>query len=574
MCGIMGYVGEGDVSQIIEEGLSKLEYRGYDSAGFAKVLENKIFCKKEVEGIKKLFLDVESIDDVTTGVGHTRWATHGAVSPKNAHPHLCCDREIAVVHNGIIENHKDIRNDLGDHVYRSDTDSEVAVHFIEEKIQDGKTILEALEELRNKIEGTYAILVINKAEEKIFVCKEKSPLALGVGESGNYVASDIYAFSGFTERAIFLEDGDLAIVEKDKLKVFDKKGETVEREITDFKWDEKRILDDEYDHHMIREIKEQPEAVKRLLESYKTFQKDSFEKLADEINSCEKLIITGSGSSFHASKVGAKLFRELGFDSKSVVASEFDETHVGDGTVVLAVSQSGETMDVLDAIQIAKENGCDVLSMVNVPYSSIQRKSDLSIELLAGQEICVASTKTFTNQLLTFYILSKELGKEMELERLVKDIEKTLEKNEEIAKVLAGNIGNESDIYVLGRNRYFPIAKEIALKLKEISYIHAEGLRGGELKHGTLALIEEGTPVISLIPDKHSDIISNVEEVESRGAKSLRASPFYGVFDIPESDFLAILFAITGFILTYYTARERDLPIDKPRNLAKSVTVR
>ncbi len=574
MCGIIGYVGEGDVKQIIEEGLSKLEYRGYDSAGIAKVLENKIFCKKEVEGIKKLFSGFESFDNVNAGMGHTRWATHGAVSEKNAHPHLCCEGEIAVVHNGIIENHKEIRDSLGQHDYISETDSEVAAHFIEEKMKEGKTILEALEALRDVIEGTFAILVVKRAEEKIFVCKEKSPIALGIGENGNYVASDIYAFSGFTERSIFLEDGDLAVVEQNSLKIFDKKGNIVERQIKDFEWEERRDLDDEHDHHMIREIQEQPDAVKRLLDSYETFQKEFFEEIAEKINSSDKIIITGSGSSFHSSMVGAKLLRDIGINARAIVASEFDETDVMEDTVVLAVSQSGETMDVLDAIDVADEIGCDILSIVNVPHSSIQRKSDISIEILAGQEICVASTKTFTNQLVTFYLICKELGKDIKFEKLVEDIEKTLERNQEISKAVAKNIKDENDLYVLGRNKYFPIAKEIALKLKEISYIHAEGLRGGELKHGTLALIEEGTPVVSLIPEKDSGIVSNVEEVESRGAKSLRTSPFYGCFELPESDFLPILFSITGFILTYHTAYEKDLPIDKPRNLAKSVTVR
>ncbi len=572
MCGIIGYIGIRDAQEVLEDGLSKLEYRGYDSSGIAVLDEEKLEIKKDTGLVNDLM--AEEFYQGKIGIGHTRWATHGGVTRKNAHPHVCCNEEVAVVHNGIIENHDELKNRLAHHNFTSETDTEIIPHFIEEKVEEGESVKEALKELQQIIEGTYAVLAVRKEHQKIYATKQKSPLAIGHSDGEMFVASDIYAFSGYTNEASFLEDGDIAVVDSEGHKVFSSSGEEVERKTREFEWEEKTDLGEEFDHHMIKEIHEQPKSVERLIKSFESQQKKDFRELANLIESSDRVVLTAAGTSYHSSLIGERLLREHGVDARAYVASEFEARNLGENTLVIAVSQSGETMDVLDSIEKASVKGCKISSIVNVPHSTIQRKSDTDIEIMAGQEICVASTKTYTNQVLSFYLLSGLLGREIDTSSLSENLERTIKENIEIAKIYAERFKDQSDIYVLGRNEMFPVAREIALKLKEISYVHAEGLRGGELKHGTLALIEEGTPVLSLMPSKEGKINSNVEEVESRDAESIRLSPHFGGFDIPDDGFLPIHFATVGFLLTYFTAKNKELPIDKPRNLAKSVTVR
>ncbi|MCJ7450829.1 MAG: SIS domain-containing protein, partial [Candidatus Nanohaloarchaeota archaeon QJJ-9] len=358
--------------------------------------------------------------------------------------------------------------------------------------------------------------------------------------------------------------------------VYSKNGEKKEKEVKKFDWTQEEGEKEEHDHYMIKEIKEQPKVAKRLLKTFKTSQKKDLNRFLDLIEDHEKVIFTSAGTSYHASLLGVYYLQKAGVEAQALIASEFQNyERVDEDTLVIAVSQSGETMDVLEAIEFSKEKGGTIASIVNVPHSSIQRKSKESLEIHAGQEVCVAATKTFTNQVLTLTKIAERLGMDSNIAGISEEIKEVIERNEEEVKELAKELSDKEDIYVLGRGTTYPVSREIALKLKEIPYIHAEGMMGGELKHGTLALIEEGTPVISLIPQESDEIISNVKEVEARGANSLRISSGSDRFYLPENPSSFALSSTTiGFLLAYYIAKEKGRPIDKPRNLAKSVTVK
>ena len=550
MCGIVGYVGFRDAKSVLINGLKKLEYRGYDSAGIALYPNIVSKCVGDVNNLKVPKAKSH------IGIAHTRWATHGGVSVKNAHPQTDCSGRIFVVHNGIIENYADLKRELTKkgHVFKSDTDTEVIPHFFEEELKHG-TMLGAMKKFTKVVRGTYAIAMIVD-DRGISVLKKSSPLAIGVGNGEMFVGSDIYAFSDLTNKAVFLDDLEYGIVTKDGYKIF-KNGRRVEKRPRAFHW-ESNVTKRKYSHYMLKEIHEEPEAMRRLLKSLRFEQAKNFDHLVHDMKKFKKIYFVAAGTSYHATLVATYMLNKVGVDAHTMIASEFDNyMNVDRKTLVVAVSQSGETMDVINVIKnIPRKN---VVSVVNVPYSTIQRMSSYSIETMAGQEVAVAATKSFTNQVLLFIELAKRLGFKYSVSP--KDIEEYIRKNEKSIAKIAKKLYKKKNIYVLGRGISYPIAREIALKLKEVAYIHAEGMMGGELKHGTIALIEKGTPVIALMSDENME--SNVKEVEARGAY---------VVPVRLKEFV-IEGALFGHLLSYYIAKMKHLPIDKPRNLAKSVTV-
>ncbi|KXB07121.1 hypothetical protein AKJ52_00845 [candidate division MSBL1 archaeon SCGC-AAA382C18] len=575
MCGITGYYGNKNMGKYLYNSLKRLDYRGYDSAGIATLNNGKINIKKdtgEVEQINQKH-NLEKTDG-KIGVGHTRWSTHGSTTKQNAHPHLSCDERFAIAHNGIIENWKDLKSQLNGHRYTSETDSEVIAHYIEEKSKE-MSVEEAVKKFFKEAKGSLAVVLLDSKEEKMYAFKRGSPLALGIGNDETFLGSDLYAFSTETDKAIFFEDDEYGIIDQTGYVIKNINGEEVEKEPENFDWDQEEAGKEGYEHYMRKEIGEIPQAVERLENSLNSAQEKQVDRFVELIKNHEKILFTASGTSYHASLMGVYFLNKADIEAQTLIASEFKNyERVDEDTLVIAISQSGETKDVLDAMEYSRKEGADIASIINVPYSSVERESDVSLRIMAGQEVCVAATKTFINQIYTLLKIANKLGYQNHLEEIPKRIEKVIEKNEPKIKQLAKELKNKNDIYIIGRGDTYPIAREIALKLKEIPYIHAEGMMGGELKHGTLALIEEDVPVISLIPEKNSEIISNVKEIEARNAKSIKISPWTGPFKFPNSNSKFPFYTIIiGFLLSYWIANEKNLPIDRPRNLSKSITV-
>ncbi|MFP4116500.1 MAG: glutamine--fructose-6-phosphate transaminase (isomerizing) [Candidatus Aenigmatarchaeota archaeon] len=556
--------------------MERLEYRGYDSAGLAFLNDSGIQVSKATGTLDELDFDSEDIDgEINTGIGHTRWATHGDVSKENAHPHSSCKGRFVLAHNGIIENWKELKEQLNNHTFESETDSEAAVHYIEEKA-DKFTTERAIQDFMEEVEGSYAITLLDSKQEKLYVMKSGSPIVIGINEEEVFVASDVYAFSPYTDKVMFLKDEEYAVVEEGNVTVKDKEGKEVERGLKTVQWEQESSEKEGFEHYMHKEIKEIPNALKKLQNSLDTTQNERLKKFAEKIKDHGKVVFAASGTSYHASLLGVYFLQKAGVEARAFLASELGNyDRVDDDTLLIPVSQSGETKDVLEAMKYARNKGAEIASITNVPHSTVERKSDINLRIKSGQEVCVAATKTFTNQVYALMRIAEEMDG-LSFERNIESsLREVIERNEEPIKELAEELKEEEDIYIIGKGESFPVAREISLKLKEIAYIHAEGMLAGGLKHGTLALIEEGTPVISLIPEKDSDMISNVKEAESREARTIRISPHYGDFYLPETengDFSFFAAAI-GFLLTYWIAREKGLPIDKPRNLAKSVTV-
>ena len=576
MCGILGWVSIENFSvRDLVSSLKRLEYRGYDSFGFA-TKDGTI--QKFVGTIDSSINSVGSFK-TDAAIAHTRWATHGKISKKNAHPHFSNNKKLFVVHNGIIENYTEIKKSLEETGYRfySETDTEIIPAYFQEKLKE-KEIKEAIYDFLKDIKGTFAILLLEKNKGELYAIKRDSPLVIGLCKDKYILASDIYAFSDLTNKAVFLEDNMFAEVTKNSCKFY-RDNEEVIVKITEFEWAKEDKIGD-YPHYMIKEIKEQPDSSFRLVQSLKTVQKNKIAKIAGLIKNKKRVVFVSCGTSYHASLIGASLLIKLGIEAHAVIASEFENfILIDENTLVIAISQSGETMDV---ISVLKKIHAPVVSITNVPYSTIQRMSDYNIDSLAGQEICVAATKSFTNQLIVLYTLAKELGYKIELDEIPNKIKATIEKSETKIKKLAKSLYKAHDIFVLGSGSGYPIAREIALKLKEIPYVHAEGMMAGELKHGTLALITKGVPVISLIPNNDTDMITSTKEVEARGAMVIVFSN--GRLELPKSNLFAtpachneefaIYACILGHLLSYHLGVLRGCEIDKPRNLAKSVTVK
>ncbi len=592
MCGIFGFVGEEDGVSKVVEGLKALEYRGYDSCGIAVVGNPSVKIRKGAGRIDDVssrlrFLDLSG----RSVISHTRWATHGGVSDANAHPHLSCNGEVAIVHNGIIDNYKQLKQmlSLSGHSFSSETDSEVVAHLIEEFMKAGLNFEDSFKRTILEIEGSYAILAISlSSPDTVLAAKKESPLVVGVGEGEFYIASDTLPFLKYTKKAYFIDEEEGVKVTPSSIEFFDlRSGAVIKKDFSELTWDAEAATKEGYPHFLIKEIHEQPESFKKALMQ----DKGKLEEVARLINSASRVCLVACGTSRYASIVGRYAISEIsGRYCDVYMASEFQYfvDKIGKDALIIAVSQSGETADVLNPVRMAKKNGCKVVSLVNVVGSSLDKLSDVSLYLNCGPEISVASTKAFSAQVAVLYMIGYTLAYNLEanlpkLESLSSLISKVLADNENVIKDLAKKLKNKPDIYYLARAINFAVANEGALKMKEISYIHAEGMPAGELKHGTLALIHEGVPVVCIAPHDYTyeETVNNIHEVKARGGFTIGITDnVNGVFDvnlkIPSVDHLLypVLANIPCQLLAYYTALECGRDIDKPRNLAKSVTVR
>jgi len=590
MCGIIGVVSTKEAAPVIFSGLKKLEYRGYDSAGVATCVNSHIeTCK----GIGRL-TDVENQCHIsrlkgTGGIGHVRWATHGGVTVDNAHPHLDCYHRIALVHNGIIENYRELRDQLETrHLFSSETDTEVIAHLIEEAMEKHLPLERAVYESVRKLRGSYALLVISSSEpDKIVAARHDSPLVLGLGDGINFAASDTLCLLEHTRKVVFMEDDELAVLKNNELRLFDSNYKEFTREPTLLDFNTEETTKRGCSYYMLKEIREQPQALRRSIIQDKKKLMD----MAMGILRARQIIFTACGTSRHAALVGRYAFSKLaGLFTDVVMASEFPyfTESIDKNTLILAISQSGETADVITSVRKAKANGAQIYSLVNVQGSSLVRLSNHTLFLNCGPEICVAATKSFINQLSIFYLMAYALINKLDegsekLKNISDLIDALICQCNSGMESLAEKLKGKKDFYFLGRGINFAIATEGALKLKEIAYVHAEGMPAGELKHGTLALVEPGTPVIAVCPDDYTydEMISNVLETKARGAfvigVSDKSNPAFDEWiKIPkvEEIFYPLVSIVPLQLLAYYSAIARNLDPDKPRNLAKSVTVK
>ncbi|MEM5794003.1 MAG: glutamine--fructose-6-phosphate transaminase (isomerizing) [Candidatus Aenigmatarchaeota archaeon] len=588
MCGIFGYFGENNAFSTILKGLKMLEYRGYDSAGIA-ILGQKLEIVKDIGKIDEVFSKVnpESLAG-NLGIGHTRWATHGKVTKENAHPHVSNNKKIAVVHNGIIENYQELKSFLESNgfVFYSETDTEVIPNLIEYEMRKGESFEEACKSAFKMLEGNYAILVVHEDEKKIIATRNGSPLVIGVGEKEYFAASDIPAFLEFTPRVIYLHDKDFVVIDKE-MKFFNLAEEReVKREVKSVEWSLEQVKKGNFEHYMLKEISEQVETIQRAINQ----DEKILMEVAKKIKEAKGVFLIGCGTSYHACLTASYLFSRIAkMHVNAVLASEFSnyEDFLMEKTLVIAVSQSGETADVLEAVKTAKKKGSKVISIVNVAGSSLHRNSDQALLMNAGPEICVLSTKTYTSQLAILTLLAYALAGKYEegrkklgyLWNLIYNL--TSESTREHIKKLAEKLKDKEHIFLIGRGLQYPTALEAALKIKEVSYIHAEAFAGGELKHGTIALIENDTPCIVFVSEENEkEIISNAYEVKARGGYIIGISPKRNeIFDfwikVPEvGETNPICQIIPIQILAYQLAVLRGYDPDKPRNLAKSVTVK
>lgn len=609
MCGIVGAVAQRDVAEILVEGLRRLEYRGYDSAGVAVV-----DAKKNLSRLRRLGKVQELADALEqqeliggTGIAHTRWATHGEPSELNAHPHMSGD-DIAIVHNGIIENHEDLRVLLQGRGYEflSQTDTEVIAHLVEWELRTSSTLVEAVQKTAAQLEGAYGTVVMDRRDpERVVVARSGSPLVIGLGVGENFLASDQLALLNVTRRFMFLEEGDVAEITRRSVSVFDADGAPVEREVKESEVSHDAGDKGQYRHYMLKEIYEQPVALQRTLEGRLRDGQvvaSSFGENAESLlKDVEHVQIIACGTSYHAGLVARYWFEQWSGVSCNVeIASEFRyrKSHVFKNSLLVTISQSGETADTLAALRLAKEMGYMAsLTICNVPGSSLVRESDMAYMMKAGAEIGVASTKAFTVQLAGLLMLVGAIGRyktltnEQEsqmvaaLQSLPAKIEQTLSMAEDI-EALAEDFADKNHSLFLGRGEQSPIAMEGALKLKEISYIHAEAYAAGELKHGPLALIDADMPVIVVAPNNEllEKLKSNVEEVRARGGlmyvfadtkAQFSSDETMKVLSVPHCDeFIApIVYTLPLQLLSYYVALIKGTDVDQPRNLAKSVTV-
>ncbi|MGC8555862.1 MAG: glutamine--fructose-6-phosphate transaminase (isomerizing) [Conexivisphaera sp.] len=584
MCGIIGYAGDGNAAWVLIEGLRRLEYRGYDSAGAAVVADGRLEVVKRAGRVDAIAPAVSSLRG-RVGIAHTRWATHGKVTDSNAHPHLSCDGRLAIVHNGIIENHAELRSELEarGHRFRSETDSEVIAHLLEEALEDAADPLEAALRVAGRLRGSFAVLAAGPAlGNALLAIRKDSPLVLGFADGSVYASSDVYGFIEWTDSAYFMENGSVALLGPGEVRAALLDGTPIEVRPVKVAFEMAATEAIEYVHHTLREIMEQPEAIARALAP-----RDEIDAAAREIGRAGRLFAVGAGTSYHAAVVARYAFAEVaGVDLQPILASEHQlfSRWMGPGSLVMAISQSGETADVLEAVREARARGARVLAVVNVPHSTLERESDLSVSVRAGPEVGVAATKSFTAQLATLFSMALRVAGRPGLDpERIRRLAAGALRTEEVVRRAAGELKDSADVYVVGRGIHYPIALEGALKIKELAYVHAEGLAAGELKHGTLAMVEEGTPVVLINPadETHTATLSNGEEMKARGARILgiseRREDLYDVHvKLPDASGLElpIVEVIPLQLLAYYLALFRGAEIDRPRNLAKSVTVK
>ncbi|MCY6354661.1 glutamine--fructose-6-phosphate transaminase (isomerizing) [Clostridium sp. ZS2-4] len=607
MCGIVGYLGNKKAAEILVEGLSKLEYRGYDSAGVAVIEDGNIDVKKCKGRLANLEDKLsQHILNGAIGIGHTRWATHGEPSDVNSHPHTNGDGTIAVVHNGIIENYLVLRDWLTSEGYKfqSETDTEVIPHLVDYYYEGD--LLDAVMKAIKKMEGSYAVGVICKNEpDKLIAVRKDSPLIVGVGEGESFIASDIPAVLNYTREVYLLEDNEFVLIDENGVTILDENKQKIEKEIYHVTWDADAAEKGGYEHFMLKEIHEQPKAIKDTLTSRvvkgQKISLDSITLTKEQIADIDKIYIVACGTAYHAGLVGKTAIEKLAKIPVEVeVASEFRyrEPLINERTLMIVISQSGETADTLAALRLAKAENARVIAVTNVVGSSVSREADDVLYTWAGPEIAVASTKAYVTQLIAMYIIALYLAenkgsvRESEIEKIKCGLLNLSEKaaevlnHKDLIKDFAKKICMDKDMYFLGRGLDYAVAMEGSLKLKEISYIHSEAYAGGELKHGPIALIEEGTKVIALATQEYlfDKMLSNIKEVKTRGANVIGiAMEGHDVIEktvdsaiyIPrvKAILAPILSVIPLQLLSYYVSIEKGCDVDKPRNLAKSVTV-
>lgn len=586
MCGIIGYKGNKEASNILLNSIKRLEYRGYDSVGMA-ISDN---------GIIKVLKDEGKVNEVDnklnftslkgkTGIAHTRWATTGAVNQVNSHPHESQNKKIAAVHNGIIENYQELKKELVNKGYKflSATDTEVIPQLVEYNMHKGDSFKQAVVNALKRIEGSYAIVIMH--EDEMIGARRGSPLVLGLGDKEYYLASDVPAFLEYTNKAVYLDDEEYAVITED-YKIYDlNTDEKIEKKIVEIEWDTEQAKKGKYAHYMLKEVNEQKNTIKRAVEQ----SNELIQKATSMINEAYGVFLIGCGTSYHACVSAAYIFSKVAKKHVNVLlASEFRnyEHFLTKDTLVIGVSQSGETADLLDAVSFAKKHACKTMSIVNVLGSTLTRLCDINIMMNSGPEICVLSTKSYTSQLAILTLLAYSSNNMLKQGRKIileagGHVERIIKENTEPLKRLAEKIKDNKSLFLIGRDLAYPSALEGALKIKEVSYVHAEGFAGAELKHGTIALIEEGTPVIALNTKSTSKLImNNVMEVKARGAfvigiNSENNEAYDYFIKVPSAGTAdPILMIIPIQLLSYYLALSKGLDPDKPRNLAKSVTVK
>ena len=599
MCGIIGYAGNGydrEVLDVLLTGLSGLEYRGYDSAGIALADDVLSVYKSEgeLEELEAILAD-EEIPSVPVGIGHTRWSTHGPPSDRNAHPHTDNGASVAVVHNGIIENYETLREELSEagYTFESDTDTEVVPHLIHHYREGGLDEEAAFRKAVSQLEGSYALAAVFRGSETIYATRQDSPLVLGLADDGTYLASDVPAFIQYTDQVIYLEDGQFATLREEEITVTDREGTVLEPPVKQIEWDAEDAGKSGYDHYMLKEINEQPRSLRQCLRG----RVDELEGTVtieelEALPSPERVQFVACGTSYHAALYGELTLRERGVQSQTFLASEYDRSSVpiDEGTLVIGVTQSGETADTLRALRQAGQAGATTLAVTNVVGSSASRECDYTMYIRAGPEIGVAATKTFASQQTALTVLADAIedGERRELLGALRDlpdhVQSILDDSE--AEKIAAEYEDANAYFFIGRGYNYPVALEGALKMKEITYKHAEGFAAGELKHGPLALVTEETPIFAVVTgddERATKTIGNVKEVEARGAPVIAVSDGQSdveryadhVLSIPKTHGRVgpILANIQLQLVSYWLANRLDRSIDKPRNLAKSVTV-
>lgn len=609
MCGIIGYIGKREAAPLLLEGLKRLEYRGYDSAGVALVHQNKLTVFRSEGKLSKLENKIGAkTPQGTVGIGHTRWATHGKPSEKNAHPHV--SKRVAIVHNGIIENYLELKKLLPQkgRELKSETDSEIVCHLMDAYVAKGENFLSALDQVLKCLEGTYALVIMDLKDPKhLYVAKKASPIVIGFGKDEFFAASDIPAFLAYTNQITFLENDEIAVLSEDGVEFYSKELKKIEKPIKEISWTADMAEKGGYKHFMLKEIMEQPTAIRdtllgRINKNKNQVHFPEIDKLfKGRFPNFNRFYMVACGTSWHAALAGRYYMEAIAKISVSVdTASEFRyrEPLLDKKTLLLVISQSGETADTLACVAMAREHGAKVISICNVIDSSIPRLSHATLYTNAGPEIGVASTKAFTTQLAVLLMLALSFGARKKaidqvylkkaidgLSRLPRVIENLLKEKEKILKI-AQKFVNSRDFYFIARGIHFPIALEGALKLKEISYVHAEGYAAGEMKHGPIALLEQNTPVVALAPKDRvcAKMISNIQEVKARGASVFVVASEGDkrfekqndeVFYVPDSLWYLtpLLISLPLQLLAYFVADLRGAEVDQPRNLAKSVTV-
>jgi glutamine---fructose-6-phosphate transaminase (isomerizing) len=586
MCSIIGYKGNEHASSVLIEGLKKMEYRGYDSVGIATIKSGKLAVRKGVGKVAEVNKSLR-LDELPgkLGIGHTRWATHGGIVDSNAHPHLACNSTIAVVHNGIIENYVELKDELhrSGHVFNSETDSEVIAHLLEEYFEITRDIRLSMIFTCKRLVGSFAFVAVFNSST-LCGARYDEPLIVGVGNDDYFLSSDILGFLNYTDRAIFLDNRDIVVINSD-ISFFNFDGDRISRPITQVAWELGDADKGKYSHYTLKEIHEQQHTIVKSMEQ----DKKNLEKFCDIITGGKNIYITGSGTSYHSALLAKQIFSKSKIHVETIMSSEFQYSSdlLDENSILLAISQSGETADVIQSVKSAKGMGAKVLSIVNIPTSSLARLSDSYLEVNCGPEIGVAATKSFTSQIALLYYVADIIGRKSNgistsKEILAKAVSQVLELDSEIERV-ANQIKGSKDVYILGRSLHFPVCLEGALKIKELSYIHAEGIAAGELKHGPLALIDNGSIVIVIHPNDstYGDTLSNIHTIKSRGAKIVGISNKQDVIydyqiTIPtiSESLYPLIEVIPLQLLAYYLSIGNNANPDYPRNLAKSVTVK